>query len=76
MGFGQAGAKRREKCLKVINWGGYASHKKGDSFHSEGSFSMRNTAKVITSFFQVISSVFFKENSPGNLQKWNLLHVS
>ena len=32
--------------------------------------------RVITSFFQVFCSVFFKGHSLGHLQEWNLLHVS
>ena len=32
MGFGQTGAKRRGGRIKVINWGGNASHKRGTLF--------------------------------------------
>ena len=38
MGFGQAGAKRWEECLKVINWGWRCKSKR------EGRFSLCNTA--------------------------------
>ena len=36
MGFGQAGAKRCEGCLKVINWGWQCKSRKGGYFRREG----------------------------------------
>ena len=44
MGFGQAGAKRCGGCLKVFNWGWRCKSQNGCSFHSEGRFSLCNTA--------------------------------
>ena len=45
MRFGKAKVKRCGECFKVINWGGNASHKRGqDSFYREGGFSLCNTA--------------------------------
>ena len=58
MRYGQAGAKRCEVYLKVINCGGRKSQK-GDSFHREGRFSLCNSAilrklycKYITGYIQ------------------------
>ena len=39
-------------------------------------FSFSLQIRVITSFFLLFSSVFFKGHAPGHLQKWNLLHAS
>ena len=39
-------------------------------------FSFSLQIRVITSFFEVFCSVFYKGHSPGHLQKWNILHVS
>ena len=47
MGFGQAGAKRCEGCLKVINSGWRCKSQKGGSFYREGRFSLCNTAVVL-----------------------------
>ena len=44
MGFGQTGAKRCGRCLKVVNWGWRCKLQKGASLHREGRFSLCNTA--------------------------------
>ena len=58
MRFGQAGAKRRGGCLKVINCG-WQKSQKGDSFHREGRFSLCNTT-ILWNFIASLTGYILK----------------
>ena len=59
MGFGQAGAKRCGRYLKVINWGWRCRSQKGGSFYREGRFSLCNTA-YCENLLQVLLGIYCK----------------